>query len=157
MPHHENAKMNIDDAKQRSDELVPQWIEARAKIDTEQHTRFQVIDRILTEVMGWLHTDVHTEPHGPSGYVDYLLSREDRNCFVIEAKKQQLLLVDTRNPKLARYKLGGAAIKSADEGIQQARKYCLDHGVPFAALTTGFEWMALSCMDAPGVARGKLI
>ena len=80
--------MTIDIAKNHFDDLHPEWNAIREKIETEQDTRFQVIDRMLTEVMGWQHSDVRTEPHGPSGYVDYLLSRDrdNRNCLGVTVK-----------------------------------------------------------------------
>lgn len=145
--------MTIDSAKDRFDVLYPIWKTGQDKIETEQDTRFQIIDRMLTEVMGWQHSDVRTEPHGPSGYVDYLLSRnkDDRHCLVIEAKKQGKILVDTQNPKQVNYKLGGPALKSAGEGIKQARQYCSDHGVRFAALTTGFEWVFFTALRTDGI------
>ena len=145
--------MTIDTAKNRFDDLHPEWNAIKEKIETEQDTRFQVIDRMLTEVMGWQHSDVRTEPHGPSGYADYLLSRDkdNRNCLVIEAKRQGKILVDTQNPKLANYKLGGPALKSAGGGIRQARQYCSDHGVCFAALTTGFEWIFFIALRTDGI------
>ena len=143
--------MTIDTSKARFDELRLEWDATSEKIETEQDTRFQVIDRILTEVMGWQHADVSTEPHGKSGYVDYLLSSQDRNCLVIEAKRQDKILIDTHNPNLANYKLGGPALKSASEGIIQARQYCMDHGVPFAVLTTGFEWVFFVALRTDGL------
>ena len=105
--------MTIDIAKQRFDDLYPEWNAAREKIETEQDTRFQLIDRMLTEVMGWQHTDIRTEPHDESGYTDYLLSINNRKRLVIEAKKQEKILINTQNHKLAKYKLGGPALKNA--------------------------------------------
>ena len=149
--HAGKGPMTIDTAKTRFDELCLEWNAVSKKIETEQDARFQVIDRILIEVMGWQHTDVRTESHGQSGYVDYLLSRNNRNCLVIEAKRQEKILVDTRNPNLAHYKLGGPALKSASGGISQARQYCMDHGVPFAVLTTGFEWVFFVALRTDGL------
>ena len=143
--------MTIDSAKTCFDNLCLEWNATQKKIETEQDARFQVIDRILIEVMGWQYADVRTEPHGSSGYVDYLLSRNDRNCLVIEAKRQKKILIDTQNPNLAYYKLGGPALKSANEGIEQARRYCVDHGVSYAALTTGFEWVFFAATRTDGI------
>ncbi len=128
--------MTIDSAKTCFDRLCLEWNTTLERIETEQDARFQVIDRILTEIMGWQHADVHNESHGSSGYADYLLSRNDQNCLVIEAKRRGKILIDTQNPNLAHYKLGGPALKSANNGIDQARRYCMDQGVSYAALTT---------------------
>ena len=145
--------MTIDVAKQRFDDLYSEWITTRERIETEQDTRFQVIDRMLTDVMGWQHTDIRTEHHEQSGYVDYLLSIKKRNRLVIEAKKQNKFLIDTHNPKVNKYKLGGSALQSARDGIEQARKYCVAHGVSFAVLTTGFEWIFFVAIRIDGISH----
>ena len=100
--------------------------------------------------MGWERTNIRMEPHGESGYVDYLLSRGDRNCLVLEAKRKGRLLVNTRNPNVANYKLGGPALDSARDGIAQARKYCVDHGVSYSIVTTGVEWIFFIAIRTDG-------
>ncbi len=62
--------------------------------------------------------------------------------FVVEAKRAGKILVDTKSRSVSAYKVGGSALKSAADGLQQAQKYCVDTGVLFAALTSGFEWIA---------------
>jgi predicted type IV restriction endonuclease len=79
-------------------------------IETEQDTRIQVIDRMLVDVLGWQRTDIKTEPSVNSGYVDYLVRSDNRNRFVVEAKRADRLLIDTMNPKFASYKVGGVAL-----------------------------------------------
>jgi hypothetical protein len=37
------------------------------EIETEQDTRFNIIDRILIEVLGWDRMDIKTEPPTESG------------------------------------------------------------------------------------------
>ena len=142
--------MTIDEAKRRFDELAPAWREDRERIQTEQDARFQVIDRLLTEVLGWEHEDVRTERHGDSGYADYLITLRGRAVLVIEAKRAEKILIDTRKPKVGQYKVGGPALQGAQEGIGQARRYCLDHGVLYAALTSGFEWLAFTAIRSDG-------
>ena len=151
--------MSIDEAKSIFDDLCSEWIENRVNIETEQDARFQVIDRILTEVLGWKHSEIQTEPSVDSGYIDYLLKADNRNRFVVEAKKASKLLVDTKNPRVAFYKAGGAALKSAQDGLQQAKRYCNDTGVMFSALTTGFEWVGYWAIRTDGKAPqdGKAI
>lgn len=133
--------MTLDDSKATFDRLLPRWLTQKAAIENEQDTRFQVIDRILTEVMDWAHEEVKNEPNVPSGYVDYLLTAQARNRCVVEAKCANRLLIDTRRQEVAYYKLSGAALKSATDGVQQAQRYCADSGVTFAVLTSGFEWI----------------
>ncbi len=151
--------MGIDLAKIRFDQFFVEWKASQSAIINESDTRFQMIDRMLIEVMEWKHLDIRTERHSSSGYADYLLSRDNRSYLVIEAKKKDNLLIDTRNPNVAHYKVGGSALKSAEEGIKQARKYCVDVGVSFAALTTGIEWIFFTAIRTDGrpPAEGKAI
>jgi energy-coupling factor transporter ATP-binding protein EcfA2 len=150
---------NIDDAKKTFDSLAQQWATSLAEIETEQDTRFQIIDLILTQVLGWSRKEIKTEKHTESGYIDYLLHAESRGRLVVEAKKVSRLLIDTRNPKMNYYQINGTALKSAQDGINQARKYCLQTGVSFAALTSGIEWIAFLAVRTDGKApeQGKAI
>ena len=78
--------MSIDEAQSAFNRLVEEWESNSQLIETEQDTRFQVIDRFLTEVLGWAYADVKTERHSESGFADYLLTMGQRNVLVIEAK-----------------------------------------------------------------------
>src|SRR5258706_5538555 len=143
--------MTIDDARKAFDRLVPIWISNHRAIETEQDTRFQVIDKMMTEVLGWnWHSDFKTESHVTGGFIDYLLVTDERNRMVLEAKKASNLLTDTKNPHAQAYIAGGPAIKSAQDGLNQAQQYCLKTGTPLAALTTGFEWIAFWALRDEG-------
>jgi hypothetical protein len=151
--------MVLDEAKAAFDKLLPIWLTQKGSIENEQETRFKLIDRMLTDVLGWKHEDIKTEPHVDSGYVDYLITTEGRNRFVIEAKRANRILVDTRKPEAANYNLNSAALKSSYDGIAQAQRYCLDCGVTFSALTSGFEWIAFfgARSDGKPPSTGKAI
>lgn len=151
--------MNIDEAKLAFDRLCPGWVENKVNIETEQDARFQLIDLMLTEVLGWDREDIKTEPHVESGFVDYLINSAGRGRLIVEAKRIDRLLVDTKNPNYACYKASGPALRSAQEGLTQAKRYCLDTGVPFAALTTGLEWIGFWALriDGKPPTEGKAI
>lgn len=142
--------MNIDQAKDIFDRFYPEWMESKDRIETEQDARFQVIDRMLTEVLGWAHSEIKMEPHVDSGFVDYLITSAGRGRLVVEAKRVDKLLIDTRNPRYASYKVSGPALRSAKGGLEQAKRYCLDTAVPFAALSTGFEWIGFWALRTDG-------
>jgi hypothetical protein len=71
--------------------------------------------------------------------------------FVIEAKRIGPLLINTLNPETRTYKVGGPALVSASPGIKQAASYCMDHGVNYAAITTGVVWIAFIPLPGSGV------
>ena len=59
---------------------------------TEADTRAQFIDPLLN-LLGWSNSEVRREPYAgwsdSKGYVDYLLSIDDRPMLVLEAKKTE--------------------------------------------------------------------
>jgi predicted type IV restriction endonuclease len=147
--------MNIDEAKRAFDELKEEWLRTIDTVETEQDTRFQIIDLLLTKVLGWNRSDIKTEKHTDTGYTDYLVHTEGRARFVIEAKKVSKLLIDTRNPRMSYYQIDGAALKSASDGIAQARNYCIEMGVSYAVLTTGVEWIGFRAIRTDGKPPGE--
>jgi len=143
--------MNLDEAFGVAKKLIAEIEPRLAQIETEQDARLQIINRFLTEVLGWDFPDIRTEPHGPSGYTDYLVSSAGQRRLVVEAKRIGPLLIDTLNPEMRTYKVGGPALESASPGIQQAASYCLDHGVNYAIVTTGFVWIAFIPLPGSGI------
>ena len=140
--------MDVDAALQNARAIYADVSGRISDIETEEDARFQLIDRLLKDVLGWAYEDIKTEPPSESGYTDYLLKHNGKSVFVVEAKRIGKALVDTRNPSVRNYKISGAAIESALSGIAQAARYCFDHGVSFAAVTTGTTWIAF--MPFPG-------
>ncbi|MBD2296417.1 hypothetical protein H6G06_23775 [Anabaena sphaerica FACHB-251] len=142
--------MNIDEAKIKFDYIRNEVSSYIDKIKSETDTRVNIIDRILIEVLGWEKEEIEREPHTASGFVDYLLKYGDKNFLVIEAKKIGFELIETTNQKVSSYKLGGAAIKPAKDGIIQASNYCLTTGATFAGLTNGICWIGFNPFPRDG-------
>ena len=143
--------MSIDLAKEKFDQLYIELTQGNIPLETEQDARLHIIDRIIIEVLEWDREAIRTEPYTDSGYIDYLISTAGRNRFVVEAKRASKLLVDTRQPRMAWYKVGGPALQSASDGLEQAKRYCTDTAVLFSALTTGFEWIGFWAVRTDGV------
>ncbi|MEA1086381.1 cold shock domain-containing protein [Sphingomonas sp. CD22] len=142
--------MDVDAFEAPLEELLKDVGGRLEAIETEADARFQLIDRLLIEALGWGHEDFRMEPHNPSGYTDYLVQYRGTPALVVEAKRIGKLSIDTADPKLGKYKIGGPALKSAAEGFTQAASYCLEHGVEFAALTSGTVWIAFMALRASG-------
>lgn len=121
------------------------------QIVSETEARFQLIDRMLLEVLGWRRDGFRMEPKTDSGYIDYLLSSGGRNLFVVEAKRTGEKLVSTKLTDHRFYKLGGAALRDAQDGIAQAARYCSSKSVPYAALTNGVSWIGFRAVRVDGV------
>lgn len=142
--------MSIDNAQERFKEIAAEVAKNLTQIKSEQDARFQIINRVITEVLGWPMEDVETEPHTKAGYVDYVLKAGGQSKLVIEAKRTANQLVDTANPKVRAYRLEGASLKSSADGIQQARDYCVERGTPYAALTNGLAWVVFQAYRSDG-------
>ncbi len=141
----------IDEAREAF-QKVRDFARAHAgQIVSETEARFQLIDRILIEVLGWRRDGFRMEPKTDSGYIDYLLSSGGRNLFVVEAKRTGEKLVSTKLTEHRFYKLGGAALRDAQDGIAQAARYCSSKSVPYAALTNGVSWIGFRAVRVDGV------
>lgn len=151
--------MDIDQAKAQFEQIYAELSQGDIHIETEQDARFQVIDRILTDVLGWKRAEIKTEPATDTGFVDYLITSEGRNILVVEAKRTSTPLVNTHKPTMAWYKVGGSALKSAAYGLDQAKRYCCENGVLFSALTTGLQWIGFWAVRTDGIApkEGKAV
>jgi hypothetical protein len=143
--------VDIDQAKAQFEQIYAELSQGDIHIETEQDARFQVIDRILTDVLGWKRTEIKTEPRTDTGFVDYLITSEGRNILVVEAKRTSTLLVNTLKPGMAWYKVGGSALQSAADGLEQAKRYCCENGVLFSALTTGLQWIGFWAVRTDGI------
>lgn len=134
---------NMDDAKTKFDALCSAWAGKAPNIENEANTRFNLIDTILTEVLGWDKLgDFDLEAYGESGFADYILSADSRERMVVEAKRSGSILVDTRVNQVQYLTAKSSGLKSAQPGLSQAQGYCLDNGVHFSLLTNGMEWIA---------------
>ena len=91
----------------------------------EAQTRFDVIDRVVKEVLGWRHGQIDVEQANEGerrGFVDYILRSGDYT-IVIEAKRVGAAFPSpTRRPKL---KLTGSVLGRGDvsRAIAQAEEY----------------------------------
>lgn len=110
--------------------------------ESEAQTRFDVIDRIIKEVLQWKHGQISVEPHTSgirSGYIDYVLTAGDLK-IIIEAKKVGATFpTPTRAKKL---KLTGPVLGSGEisKALRQAEDYALNEGANIVMVTNGECW-----------------
>lgn len=115
----------------------------QSTITSEQDTRLKVINRILTEVLGWPLTSILTEEQSGDGFLDYKLSVDDAARLIVEAKKDGRSLGIANRSGGQTFKLSGVAFQepSAREGIAQAVSYCGRKNAELACVTNGREWI----------------
>ena len=114
-------------------------------LSNEAQTRFDVIDRIIQNVLGWQHGQIKLEEHvegTKAGYVDYILRAGDRT-IVVEAKRAGAAFPSpTRVKKL---KLSGSGLLSSVRGeiaaaIAQTNDYAANKSADVVIITNGLCW-----------------
>lgn len=122
----------------------------------EATTRLRLINRVLTDALGWRPADITAEEHGPEGYVDYALGRPARDV-IVEAKKEGITFKVPEG--LSGRPLIDIGTLREDPGtraaIDQATGYCQARGVPVAMITNGYQYIAFYASRQDGVAPLK--
>ena len=133
----------IDVAAERLDLLISEVTDYKDTIRSEQDTRLKVVDRILTEILGWPFDEIATEEPSARGFIDYKLTVRGFARLVVEAKRDSRELgLETRSAGRA-FKLGGPVFNtsSVKEGLDQAVRYCGQKNAELACVTNGREWI----------------
>ena len=134
--------VSYDTCRGELEQLVD-WYRPRVEERNEADTRFQLVDRLFFDCLGWDKEDVKLEESYNREYTDYAFSAP-RRLFIVEAKKegdyfelpagetrieQSLISLSKRYPNLK-------------EALEQAAGYCQTRGVPFGAVTNGHQLVA---------------
>ena len=116
----------------------------------EAQNRFQFIDRLLTECLGWEQPDLEVEKRDEAGGIsDYILGR---NKAVLEAKKESLRwnLLPKSNPnRLYKVRSQVENCKEFSKCIHQIIPYCAMHGAQLAVVCNGPQ-LAILLAFGPG-------
>ncbi|MDP4230374.1 MAG: hypothetical protein Q8916_08235 [Bacteroidota bacterium] len=107
----------------------------------EAQTRFDVIDRMIKDVLGWQHGQIKVEKDvkGINGRLDYIYTSGDYT-IIIEAKKIGAAFPNPTVRKKAR--LSGALIGKGEiaEAIKQATDYAKELHADIVIVTNGSCW-----------------
>jgi len=124
--------------------IAAEAIENLHKIRTEEDAKLQIITRVLTEVLGWAHSDIGTEVANKGGYSDYEITDNGHPIIVVEAKKRGVLEVGSvERGKIKNLKIKGPSLQKTQDGIFQVAGYANPRGIPLAVLTDGEVWIVL--------------
>lgn len=110
--------------------------------ESEAQTRFDVIDRIIREILQWSHGQISVEEFSQgekSGFIDYKLVSADYTV-VIEAKRVGVSFPSpTKQKKL---KLSGPVLGSGaiSDAFKQAKGYSINKNADIVVVTNGNCW-----------------
>lgn len=132
------AKHDISRGRELLAEIIAQF-PAESPHWNEAQNRFQFVDRLLLECLGWSHPDVQVERHEGGGLrSDYVLGTPPK--AVLEAKKEEVVFkfpAGTQVKKTARIKSIIEFCKSADAAVKQVLHYCVLNGAQLAVVCNG--------------------
>lgn len=111
-------------------------------IITEEDAKIQIINRVLTECLGWKFSDIGAERAHDNGFSDYLIAPSGRNSLIVEAKRIGRVEISVADKVVqTSLKLNGPGLIKARHGISQAAAYAQPNGVPVAVLADGEAWI----------------
>jgi hypothetical protein len=110
--------------------------------ESEAQTRFDIIDRVIREILQYAHGQISVEPHTEgvrNGFIDYILLASEYK-IIVEAKKIGASFPSpTRRKKL---KLTGTILGQGEisEAISQAESYARNIDADIVMVTNGECW-----------------
>lgn len=109
---------------------------------SEADTRANLIDKVLTQVLGWPEAAIAREEHVHVGYIDYSLQIQTRRYVAVEAKKEGTAFTFPTAAHRS-LKLSGTLLtdKPIAEAINQVRNYCDSAPIRYAVATNGYAWI----------------
>ena len=133
----------IDAAFTRYQKLCTTIRKIKTSIVTEADTRLKVIDPMLTDILGYPHTEIRAEDYAAGDFIDYKVMVGGFARLIVEAKRDSRIfdLVNRGTGKF--YKLRGPVFHSSTvkEGIDQAVRYCGVKNAELACVTNGQQWI----------------
>lgn len=110
----------------------------------EATTRFQIIDSLFFECLGWSKVDVIMEEHHGGEYADYSFNAP-RRILIVEAKREdQYFEIPATGKTKLEYSIASLSRDNANlkAAISQAAAYCQNRGVPYGAISNGYQIVA---------------
>lgn len=142
----------LEDSFDQFSELISELKRTPGTPLNESDTRLKIVDRVITEVLGWDRSRIHTEPPSDGGFIDYALrDANDRTQLIIEAKRQGTLRPNTADQSTAMRRLSGQVLEPLKEAIDQALRYSSSQGCPISCVTDGTTWLVFRSARTDGV------
>lgn len=121
----------------------------------EATARFQIIDRVLTEVLLWNRSGISVEKHHRADFTDYECGAPVQ--LLVEAKRDSIGFILPVKIDKNLLQLATLIEKNKDfaDAVDQAVGYCQKRGIPYAAVTNGRQWVFLLGSRIDGITSDK--
>lgn len=131
------APFDMNDGREKLVEIVNEF-PAESAFWNEAQNRFQFIDRLLIECLGWEKPNISVEVSDEDGgRADYVLGQ---NKAILEAKRESLIweMLPRTNPRnLYKIRSQALASKNFSSAVRQVIQYCALAGAPVAVICNG--------------------
>lgn len=133
----------IDAAYLNFKRIISEIDSYKDSIFTEQDARVKIIDRILTEVLGFSFEQFITEPPSGGGFIDYKVSLAGLAKLIIEAKRDGSDFIINNEYSGRALLLNGPVFKDKGlkDGLAQTVYYAGQEGAELGCLTNGRTWI----------------
>ncbi len=150
-----------DECLDRLSELAKEFETGKHNIINEDTTRLRFVDALFFECLDWdRYSQAETEENTAEGVIDYAFKIE-QTLLIVEAKKVGIsfnlpLEQDQKSKRLVRSIESIMSLnKDIEKALQQAARYALEGGVPFASVCNGYQLIAFCTQLGPGVGWRK--
>lgn len=143
--------INYEEAQENLKSLITWYSESEGDRN-ESDTRFQLINKILLEVLNWQTEDIKTETHHNNSYTDYILS-SPIPLAILEAKREGVYFeIPIGSNKLIR-NLNTICSDNTKigEAVEQVSHYCQERGIEIGIVSNGWQFIAFVANRTDGV------
>jgi predicted type IV restriction endonuclease len=118
----------------------------------EATTRFQLIDSLFFDCLGWEKSDVELEEQYNGEFTDYTF-KAPRRVLIVEAKREGDYFEIPAGKTNIEYSLHSLMkdFKNVNSAIEQVSKYCQARGVPIGAVCNGHQIVAFIANRSDGL------
>ncbi|WP_159096517.1 hypothetical protein [Miniimonas sp. S16] len=148
--------MSFETGYDALEQLIADESGERASDDlrNEAQTRFDVIDRVVKEVLGWPLDRIHVETHNDSGYTDYEL-RDHGTLAILEAKREgrsfELPVELAAGTCLIRPLVSDPKNGHLKKAMLQAMQYASMRGAATCIISNGHQWVVFLGSRSDGI------
>ncbi len=142
---------DYDESRKNLQTLIALYRSKKSTLN-EATTRFQLIDSLFFDCLGWEKPDVELEEQYNGEFTDYTF-KAPRRVLIVEAKKEGDYFEIPVGKTNIEYSLHSLMkdFKNVKSAVEQVSKYCQDRGVPIGAVCNGHQIIAFIANRSDGL------